>query len=287
MTKDEVIENIRNGEIDLNGQSSFFGALIKGFIWNLNQQIKLRDKSIPHFIVNTGDETIYTEIKGNNETANPLNIENENYIYTKIPRCAISPKGITFVGDQCTNPYSAGVCQYEDDDNLITLTGEFRRISMTMAFELEYLLDSFTDYLTICQQIASKMAFVRTFNIVYMGQKIPCSYKIPDSFDGEYNIDFDFASTDDKRKKISLSIEVETVFPVFDPGTMMATDKYIKDIYLGSGNFGSNGSNDSTDSDDSTNPDGSSNNNHQLKYKSHISVYPVGGIDNGAIPELS
>ncbi len=272
MTNSEIIDKIRRGEIDINNQSSFFGTLIKGLLWNLNQQIQLRKKNIPHYIINTGDETIFTGIKGADETADPTNIENENYIYTKIPRCAVSPKGITLSEDQCTSPYALGSCQYEDDDNLFTLTGEFRRLSLTMSFDLEYLVDSYTDYLSLCQQIISKMAFIRVFDIVYMGQKIPCSYKIPDSLEGDYSVDFDLDTTDDKRKKISISIEVETVYPIFDPATMMAADNYIKNICTHKSVVSY-----------PTLPDGSSEGDslsQTQSYSSQMSVYSKGGIEN-------
>lgn len=269
MTNQEIIDKIRRKEIDINNQSSFFGTLIKSFLWHLNSQIKIRDKFIPHYVINTGDETIYTEFKGEDETASPTEIENENYIYTKIPRCAVSPKGISLQGDQCTNPYSNGVCQYEDEDSLLTLTGEFRRISVSMSFDLEYLLDSYTDYLMLCQQLVSNLAFIRTFDITYLGQKIPCSYQLPDSLDGEYSVDFDLASTDDKRKKISLSIEVETAFPVFDNATMMLADKYIKHIYT----HGSQ----KTEIGDPQDPD--------KQYSTEIKIYQPGGMDGNSIWE--
>lgn len=266
MGNNDIIYKIRRGEIDLNNQSTFFGILIKGLLWDLNQQIQLRNKYIPHYIINTGDETLFTSIKGSDETANPLIIENENYIYTKIPRCVVTPKGISLTGDQCSNPYALGSCQYEDDDILMTLTSEFRRIPLTMSFDLEYLTDSYTDYLQVCQQIISKMAFVRSFDIIYMGQNIPCSYKIPDSFDGEYSLDFDLNTTDDKRKRLNLSIEVETVFPVFDQKTIITSDNYIKHIYT----HGSSPIDSTTEHLDDKNG----------MFSSRLTVYPIGGIND-------
>ena len=263
MASQEIVNKIRKGEIDINSQSSFFSTLVKAFLWHLNSKIKIHSKNVPHYIINTGDETIYTDIKGEDETASATEIENENYIYTKIPRCAVTPKGISMQGDQCTNPYANGVCQYEDEDNLLTLTGEFRRISVTMSFDLEYLLDSYTDYLMLCQQLVSNLAFIRTFDITYLGQKIPCSYQLPDSVDGEYNTDFELDSTDDKRKKVSLSLEVETVFPVFDNATIMLSDSYITHIYThGSSNT------------ELVDPD--------KHYSAALKVYPTDGIKNNS-----
>ena len=49
-------EDIRKGVIDINNQQLFFSIVAKGFIYKLNQNLKLRGKNIPHYILNTGDE---------------------------------------------------------------------------------------------------------------------------------------------------------------------------------------------------------------------------------------
>ena len=59
--KDIRIKLIK-GEIDPNNIELFFGDAIKAAILFLNKNIKLRDKRIPHFILNTGDEILYREL---------------------------------------------------------------------------------------------------------------------------------------------------------------------------------------------------------------------------------
>ena len=65
------------------------------------------------------------------------------------------------------------------------------------------------------------MAFVRTYDIVYLGQKIKCSYKIPDSFGEEHTMDIDGSLSEAREHSLSLSIEVETNMPVFNTRTIM------------------------------------------------------------------
>ena len=99
-----------------------------------------------------------------------------------------------------------------------------------MTYDLTYLMDSYTDTMELTQQIITKLSFVRMFYITYMGQLIGCSYTLPESYDEESVIDFDEASTDDRRHKINISIEVETNIPIYDPLTVMAADNYIKTV---------------------------------------------------------
>lgn len=233
MNSIEVANMIRRGKIDCNNQSSFFGILIKGLMLDLRKYITIRGKVVPHYIPNTGDETMMLEVKGHDISIEPVEVSNENYIYTQTPRCVVTPHGITLQPDQLTSPYSNGVFQIEYDEQLFSFISEFRRMPLTMSFDLTYIVDSFTDFLELTQHVVSKMAFVRNFKIVYMGQTIKCSYKISESMDGEHTIEFDESESDNRRHKLPMSIEVETNFPVYSAETVMPTDKYIKGALVG------------------------------------------------------
>lgn len=224
----EITEKIRRGEIDCNNQSLFFKDLTRGLLINLRKDIRVRGESVPHFVLNTGDETMALEAKGQDHSIEPLEISNENYIYTTIPRCVVSPKGINLQPDQLTSPYSKGRFQIEYEDNIYTMVAEFRRMPLKMSYELSYLLNSYTDTMETIQQIIAKLSFVRMFYITYMGQRIGCSYTLPESYDEESLIDFDESTTEDRRHKINLSVEVETNIPIYDPRTVMVADNYIK-----------------------------------------------------------
>jgi hypothetical protein len=54
-----------------------------------------------------------------------------------------------------------------------------------------------------------------------MGQKIKCSYKIPDSFGDEHSMELDGAMSDNRAHSLSLSIELETNMLVFNNKTIM------------------------------------------------------------------
>lgn len=232
--KQEIITKIRREEIDINDQSLFFPIVIKGLILKLNEQIKIRNKKVPHYIIHTGDDTMYLNVKGQNSSIEPLEISNEDYVYSSVPRCLVTTEGINIETDQLTCPYTRGIMQYESDDSIYTISGEFRRIPIKLTVNCKYYVDSWGDLLELTQQIISKLAFIQTYKVSYLGQSITCSYIIPTSIDNEYTTELDGTTQDNKLRTTELSLEIETNFPVWEPRTMIMTDDYISEFaYVG------------------------------------------------------
>ena len=215
---------IVKGEIDVNNQELFMSTLFRALLYNLNQQIKLRDKKIPHFILNTGDDIMWLENKGQDINKDPLGVPNEDYIYNSVPRCMVNLGGIEVLEDQITSPYTRGDFEFSYDDVLKGFSAEFRRMPLKFSVTLKYYLDSFTDVLSVTQYIITKLLFIRTFKFDYMGQTIQASYKVPTSFSDEKNITFDGGTTEQKLRSIELSLEVETNLPVFNERTVIEND---------------------------------------------------------------
>ena len=71
------------------------------------------------------------------------------------------------------------------------------------------------------QQICTKLCWIKTYNIVYMGQNITCSYKVPDQLEGEYLTELDGTTQDNRNKVLTIDLEVETNIPVYSPGTII------------------------------------------------------------------
>lgn len=231
--KHEIINKIRREEIDVNNQSLFFPIVIKGLLIKLNEHIKIRDKKLPHFIIHTGDDTMYLSVKGQNAAIEPLEISNEEYVYNSVPRCLVTVSGVNIDSDQLTSPYVQGHMQFESDDNLYTLSGEFRRIPVKLSVNCKYYVDSWGDLMDLTQQIITKLAFVQTYNVSYLGQLIKCSYVIPTSLEGEYLTELDGTTQDNKLRTMELSLEVDTNIPVWENRTMILADDYItKFAYL-------------------------------------------------------
>ena len=237
--KAAVIANkIRNGDLDVNVQDLFLSILIKGLLVNLKNDIKIRNIPVPHFILHTGDDRMWLETKGYDIGIEPQSISNEEAVYSIIPKCIVNPTSIDLDTAQLTSPYSLGSLQYSinngDDAGLYLLKGEFRRMPLKLNVDLKYYVDSYTDMLELIQYVISNLAFIRTYDIMYMGQKISCSYKIPDSFSEEHTMDIDGALSDNREHSLSLSVEVETNIPIFNNRTIMPSNiitKTVSNIY--------------------------------------------------------
>ena len=230
MDSKDLILKIREGEIDCNNQSLFFSILIKGLMNRLDDDISIRNIQIPHIILHTGDDLMYLNVKGQNQSIEPYEVSNEDYVYNIIPRCIVNPNNIDLVPDQVTNPYSRGNFQIQTEDSIYTFSAEFRRMPIKLSVDLKYYVNTYKELLELVQQILSKLAFIRTYNITYMGQLIKCSYKIPDNFQGEHLMELDGTTQDNRSKTLSLSLEVEANFPIFSNKTVVSTDHYISNI---------------------------------------------------------
>ena len=226
-----IVEMIRKGDLDINVQELFLSALIKGLLLNLKNDIKIREEAVPHMILHTGDDRLWLEQKGYDASIEPLTISNENNVYSIIPKCIVNLSNVDLDSAQLTSPYSIGKMQYIVNDGdycgTYALKGEFRRIPIKMAFELKYYVDSYTDMLELIQTVIANLAFIRTYDIIYMGQVIKCSYKIPDSFGEEHTMEIDGALSDSRDHSITLSLEVEANMPIFNNRTIMSASKII------------------------------------------------------------
>jgi hypothetical protein len=218
---DDVIMKIRKGELDCNNQQLFFSSLIKGLMVDLRSFMKIRGIPVPHMIMNTGDSTMWLLEKDYDFSKEPCEVTNEQYIYNAVPRCTITIGALDMVPDQLTNPYTRGTFQYDTGDKLYTLSAEFRRMPVKMQVNLDYMLDSFTDVLEMMQHVCTKLAFIRTFSIVYLGQSITCSYTIPQNIEDQHLTEIQGDTQESHRRHVEVQLEVESNIPVFESRTVM------------------------------------------------------------------
>ena len=226
----EIANKIRKGALDINVQELFLSSLIKGLLLKLNDEIKIRNIEVPHMILHTGDDRMWVETKNYNASIEPLTISNEGSVYSIIPKCVVTPSSVDLDLNQLTYPYSLGSLQYESPNGVCMLTGEFRRIPVKIGVDLKYYTDSYTDMLELIQYIIANLSFIRTYDIVYLGQKIKCSYKIPESFGEEHTMELDGALSDNREHSLSLSVEIETSLPIFNNRTIMPSKIITKTV---------------------------------------------------------
>lgn len=216
----DIVAKLRKEELDCNDSQLFFSNLIKGLMKDLNSIIRIRNIPVPHVIINTGDDTMWLLEKDYDHSKEPFENTNEQYIYGIVPRCVVSLGSLDMVPDQLTNPYSRGQFQYEYEDRLYTLTAEFRRMPIKVQITLKYIFDTFRDVLEMMQHVCCKLAFVRTFKFVYMGQTISCTYKIPEAVDDQHMTEISGDTTESRDRTVELTLEIESNLPVYSSPTI-------------------------------------------------------------------
>lgn len=216
----EVVRKLRSEELDCNMHQLFFSKLIKALMLDLQKIIKIRGIVVPHLIINTGDDTMWLLEKEYDNSKEPCEITNEQYVYNVVPRCVLTVGSLDMIPDQLTNPYTRGEFQYEYENQLYTLNAEFRRMPVKVNVNLTYIMDSFTDVLEMMQHICSKLAFIRTFRFVYLGQTMVCSYKIPEAIEDQHLAEISGDTTESRDRTIEIQLEVESNIPVFSPQTI-------------------------------------------------------------------
>lgn len=272
---DSLKRKLQSGEKDVNGQEIFFRSLLKAYMFNLSNRLSLRDIPIPHMIINTGDDIMYRELKGQKQSIEPHEVSNEDYVYNIVPRACITPGSVNILFDQLTNPYVRGTFQIEDDDVIKSYVSEFRRLPVKMDVKMKYYFDTFTDALEVMQQFIVHLGIVQTFTFDYMGRKVIASYKIPESVDVETQFEFDGLSSEanSKQKTFEVTIEIETNMPIFYPKTIMESSDYIKEFKHSMVRTPGNKNLDILEDEVLDNID-----NINQKVGAGISVMPIGGI---------
>lgn len=217
----ELKKRIESGELDINNVENFLSALYKGFLWDINQHLSIRGERLPHIVVNTGDATMYLNVKGQDNSKEPLEVTNEDYVYSMVPRATVQFSGVSMQTDQLTAPYTRGRFTLQTEEATYGLTAEFRRMPIKNTVSVKYRLDNFEDLLECTQQLITNLAFIKDFTITYMGHTINCTYKVPDTVDREIMLEFDGVTTDAKVRTIELEYEIETNIPIFNNRTVI------------------------------------------------------------------
>lgn len=224
----ELREKIILGEVDINAQENFFKALYRGLLYDLNKKIRIRNCEIPHFVLNTGDDTMFLEVKGQDHSKEPLEVVNEDYVYNQIPRAMVQFNGVNMQTDQLTSPYSRGKFNLEYNDFIYGITAEFKRMPIKCEVGIKYYFDNFSDLLDATQALIANLAFVNDYNISYMGQTIFNTYTLPDSVDRQLQLEFDGITTDSKNRTIEITLDLESNIPIYMPRTVIFEDNFIR-----------------------------------------------------------
>ena len=208
-----------------NRDERFFAIVIKGLLSWLNRNIVLYNKSINHFIFNTGSSYLYMESNGYEYTVTETT--GEDTIYMQLPRCLIEITDINIPMEELTAPFSRGTYERRNGNKLQGFNAEMRRLPIELTINMKYYLSNFNETIILLQELIDKLVFQKYFNITYLGKVIQCSIDFPANYNPEIN-KIDMASPEPNQRNITLDIKLSTNYPVIDTRTEIPTDKVIE-----------------------------------------------------------
>ena len=218
-----------------NRDERFFSLVVKGLLSWLNRNIVLYNKSINHFIFNTGSSYLYVESNG--YEYNVSETTGEDTMYMKLPRCLIEISDINIPMEELSAPFSRGNYERRSGNQLCGFNAEMRRLPIELTINMKYYLSNFNETIVLLQELIDKLVFQRYFNITYLGKVIQCSIEFPANYNPELN-KIDMSSPEPNQRNITFDIKICTNYPLIDMRTEIPTDKVISqfghevDLYL-------------------------------------------------------
>ena len=218
-----------------NRDERFFSIVIKGLLSWLNRNIVLYNKSVNHFIFNTGSSYLYMESNGYEYSVTETT--GEDSIYMKLPRCIVEISDINIPMEELSAPFSRGNYERRSGNQLQGFNAEIRRLPIEITINMKYYLSNFNETIILLQELIDKLVFQRYFNITYLGKVVQCSIEFPANYNPELN-KIDMSSPEPTQRNITLDIKICTNYPLINTRTEIPTDKVISqfghkvDLYL-------------------------------------------------------
>ena len=207
-----------------NRDERFFAIIIKGLISWLNRNIILYNKSINHFIFNTGSSYLYVESNGYEYSLNETS--GEDTMYMELPRCILELNSINIPTEELSAPYSRGFYERRSGNMMNGYNAEIQRLPIELTINAKYYLSNFNETIILLQELLDKLVFQKYFNVTYLGQEIQCSIEFPTDVNPEIN-KIDMSSPEPNQKNISLDFRIVTNYPIINEKTEIPTDKVI------------------------------------------------------------
>ena len=207
-----------------NRDERFFSILLKGTIAYLNNHIKMYDKSINHFIFNTGSSYMYVESNGYEFSWSETS--GEDTMYMELPRCVIQLNNIDIPQEELSQPFARGNYEHKENDQIKGFNAEIQRLPIELNIDLHYSFSNFNEGIVVMQELFDEFIFQKYFKIVYLGQIVQCSIEFATSYNIELN-KIDLGAADTNVRSLNIPVKVCTNYPVINTKTEISVSKII------------------------------------------------------------
>lgn len=208
-----------------NRDERFFSIILKGALGWLNSNILMYNKPINHFIFNTGSSYFYVESNGYQFSMSETS--GEDQMYMKLPRCIIEIGDINVPTEELSAPYSRGVYERLDGNEIKGYNAQIRRLPIEMALSARYVLSNTNEALILLQELIDRICWQQYYKVIYLGQVVECSLEIDNNYQIQFN-KIDMESPDPNQKIIEIQFKLCSNYPCIDERTEIENKKVIE-----------------------------------------------------------
>lgn len=199
-----------------NRDERFFAIILKGALAWLNSNILMYNKPINHFIFNTGSSYLYVESNGYSFSMSETS--GEDQMYMKMPRCVIEIGDINIPTEELSSPYSRGVYERLDGNEIKGFNAQIRRLPIEMSLSAKYVLSNTNESLILLQELIDRICWQQYYKVIYLGQVVECSLEVDNNYQIQFN-KIDMESPDTNQKTIEIQFKLCSNYPCIDERT--------------------------------------------------------------------
>jgi hypothetical protein len=212
-----------------NNENILSRAVIAGLLDVLNNNIKynqvwgndpiedIEQIKVPWYLNQAGDERFMQDFYTHYDKCTPPRPVDGNF--DMIPRGIITYTGSGIDAERITSRYVQGRYVKEIDGKLEGFVSYLYSIPLTVRFDCELWVDTYTTALKIEQELREVFYKNVTYYVYFKGMRIGCTAGFPEEVGIDKNFNYGFET--ENKIKMNFQLEVESYQPVFDPTTEM------------------------------------------------------------------
>lgn len=155
------------------------------------------------------------------DACTPLGLKNVNGNFDTYPQGRLKLDSMNLDAGSMTNRYVMGKYYKMIDGERRAFVSYLYSLPMNISASIEIKTDTLISLMQIQQSFYENMYKNLTYYIIYKGLRIPVRCGLAEQFSQEKGSSYSFGNQNDPMMKLSMSIQLESYMPVFDPTTEM------------------------------------------------------------------
>ena len=175
-------------------------------------EIEMRRVFLPFYTSLTGEENFVLDLFVDDIVDERVTMNTDQY-----QRGTITLNGISTKSDELANPNEYLSKKETINDTIRKVISKVKAVPVTINYDIEIQLATANEVDKVTQKLINIFYNYQFYNYDYYGIKIDAFFGLPD--DKGIEIQRELSMDNDRKKKITFSLEVQTYYPIFDIDT--------------------------------------------------------------------